>query len=92
MNFFTIKKYPTNKAIITIINITSSNLIKGKYVISNFLSLIKANSSIPLITKVPRFTNNPLLKFDLQATACYSLLNDKVNPFNDYLQSPIIKY
>ena len=56
------------------------------------LSLIKAHSSIPLITKVPRFTNNPLLKFDLQATACYSLLNDKVNPFNDYLQSPIIKY
>ena len=56
------------------------------------LSLIKANSSIPLITEVPRFTNNPLLKFDLQATACYSLLNDKVNPFNDYLQSPIIKY
>lgn len=56
------------------------------------LSLIKANSSIPLITKVPRFTNNPLLKFDLQATACYSLLNDKVNTFNDYLQSPIIKY
>lgn len=56
------------------------------------LSLIKANSFIPLITKVPRFTNNPLLKFDLQATACYSLLNDKVNPFNDYLQSPIIKY
>lgn len=56
------------------------------------LSLIKANSSIPLITKVPRFTNNPLLKFDLQATVCYSLLNDKVNPFNDYLQSPIIKY
>ena len=56
------------------------------------LSLIKANSSIPLITKVPRFTNNPLLKFDLQATACYSLLNDKVNSFNDYLQSPIIKY
>ena len=56
------------------------------------LSLIKANSSIPLITKVPRFTNNPLLKFDLQATACYSLLNYKVNPFNDYLQSPIIKY
>ena len=56
------------------------------------LSLIKANSSIPLITKVPRFTNNPLLKFDLQATACYSVLNDKLNPFNDYLQSPIIKY
>lgn len=56
------------------------------------LSLIKKNSSIPLITKVPRFTNNPLLKFDIQATAAYSNLNNKVNPNNDYLQSPIIKY
>ena len=56
------------------------------------LSLIKSNSSIPLITKVPRFSDNPLLKFDLQATAAYSILNNKVNPYNDYLKSPIIKY
>ena len=56
------------------------------------LSLIKRNSSIPLITKVPRFTNNPLLKFDIQATAAYSILNNKINPNKDYLQSPIIKY
>ena len=56
------------------------------------LSLIKRNSSIPLITKVPRFTNNPLLKFDIQATAAYSNLNNKINPNKDYLQSPIIKY
>lgn len=56
------------------------------------LSLIKANSSIPLITKVPRFTNNPLLKLDIQATAAYSNLNNKINPNSDYLISPIIKY
>ena len=56
------------------------------------LSLIKSNSSIPLITKVARFSDNPLLKFDLQATAAYSILNNKVNPYNDYLKSPIIKY
>lgn len=56
------------------------------------LSLIKSNSTIPLITKVPRFTDNPLLKLDIQATAAYSILNDKVNPNSDYLISPIIKY
>ena len=56
------------------------------------LSLIKANSSIPLITKVPRFTDNPLLKLDIQATAAYSNLNHKINPNSDYLISPIIKY
>lgn len=56
------------------------------------LSLIKANSTIPLITKVPRFTDNPLLKLDIRATAAYSILNNKVNPNSDYLISPIIKY
>ena len=56
------------------------------------LSLIKANSSIPLITKVPRFIDNPLLKLDMQATAAYSNLNNKINPNSDYLISPIIKY
>ena len=56
------------------------------------LSLIKANSTIPLITKVPRFTDNPLLKLDIRATAAYSILNNKVNPNSDYIISPIIKY
>lgn len=56
------------------------------------LSLIKANSSIPLITKVPRFSDNPLLKLDIQATAAYSNLNPKINANSDYLISPIIKY
>lgn len=56
------------------------------------LSLIKNNSSIPLITKMPRFIDNPLLKLDIQATAAYSVLNNKINPNSDYLISPIIKY
>lgn len=56
------------------------------------LSLIKRNSSIPLITKIPRFSDNPLLKLDIQATAAYSILNNKLNPNSDYLISPLIKY
>ena len=56
------------------------------------LSLIKANSTIPLITKVPRFVDNPLLKLDIQATVAYSNLNNKINSNSDYLISPIIKY
>ena len=56
------------------------------------LSLIKANSNIPLITKLPRFNDNPLLELDIQATKAYSILNSKVNPNNDYLISPLIKY
>ena len=56
------------------------------------LSLIKRNSSIPLITKIPRFSDNPLLKLDIQATAAYSILNNKLNPNSDYLISPFIKY
>lgn len=55
------------------------------------LSLIKANSSIPLITKVPRYNTNPLLDLDLSATRAYSILNPSVNPNSDYLISPIIK-
>lgn len=56
------------------------------------LSLIKANSTIPLITKVPRFVDNSLLKLDIQATVAYSNLNNKINSNSDYLISPIIKY
>lgn len=56
------------------------------------LPLIKSNSSIPLITKLPRFNDNPLLELDIQATKAYSILNNKVNPTSDYLISPLIKY
>ena len=55
------------------------------------LTKIKANSTIPLITKLPKEINNPLLKLDLCATKAYSVLNSQVNPNSDYLISPIIK-
>ncbi|MDO5779572.1 MAG: nucleotidyltransferase [Clostridium sp.] len=79
------------------LNINDSNNLYARVLGFNktgreVLSLIKANSSIPLITKVPRFTDNPLLKLDIQATAAYSNLNHKINPNSDYLISPIIKY
>lgn len=56
------------------------------------LKEIKRNSKIPIITKMPKNVNNPLLNLDIQATKSYSILNNKINPLNDYLQSPIIKY
>lgn len=55
------------------------------------LKEMKNNSKIPIITKVPKNINNPLLNLDIQATKAYSILNSKVHPLSDYLQSPIIK-
>ena len=55
------------------------------------LSLIKKQSSIPLITKLPKNTENPLLKLDIAATKAYSILNPKLKANSDYLISPIIK-
>ncbi len=55
------------------------------------LKEIKKSSSIPIITKVAKNNNNPLLELDIQSTKAYSILNDKVNPLSDYLLSPIIK-
>lgn len=55
------------------------------------LKEMKKNSTIPIITKVPKHINNPLLSLDIQATKAYSILNSKVNPLSDYLISPIIK-
>lgn len=60
---------------------------KGKKILKE----MKKTSTIPLITKVPRDTDNPLLALDIAATKCYSLLNKKVHPFDDYLKGPIIK-
>ncbi|MEG0296052.1 MAG: nucleotidyltransferase [Clostridium sp.] len=54
------------------------------------LKYIKKNSDLKLITKVGKFTDNPLLDLDIQATKAYSLLNKNINPNMDYLQSPII--
>lgn len=55
------------------------------------LKEMKKKSSIPIITKVPKHINNPLLSLDIQGTKAYSILNNKVNPLSDYLISPIIK-
>jgi len=60
---------------------------KGKKILKE----MKKTSTIPLITKVPRDIDNPLLALDIAATKCYSLLNNKVHPFDDYLKGPIIK-
>lgn len=59
---------------------------KGREILKH----IKKNSDIKLITKVGKFTDNPLLDLDIQATKSYSLLNKNINPNMDYLQSPII--
>ncbi|MBB6715127.1 nucleotidyltransferase [Clostridium gasigenes] len=56
------------------------------------LKEMKKTSTIPLITKVPKNIDNPLLELDIAATKCYSLLNAKVHPFSDYLKGPIIKH
>lgn len=61
---------------------------KGK----EMLKLMKKTSNIPLITKLPRHIDNPLLALDIAATKAYSLLNNKVDPFSDYLRGPIIKH
>lgn len=55
------------------------------------LKEMKKNSAIPIITKVPKNIDNPLLSLDIQATKAYSILNSKVNPLSDYFISPIIK-
>lgn len=54
------------------------------------LSLIKNTSNIPLITKVPKYFDNNLLKLDIQATKAYSNLNSSIDSRSDYLKSPII--
>lgn len=55
------------------------------------LKNIKNNSSIPIITKINKKDNNPLLNLDIDSTALYSLLNPCINPKADYLNSPIRK-
>lgn len=59
---------------------------KGKLILKE----MKKKSTIPIITKLPRSIDNPLLELDIQATKAYSILNDSINPFSDYLISPII--
>lgn len=56
---------------------------------ADILREIKRNSSINLITKLPKKYND-MLKLDLQATKSYSILNPFVSPYADFKTSPII--
>ncbi|NFG61609.1 nucleotidyltransferase [Clostridium sp. CMCC3677] len=59
---------------------------KGKELLKN----IKKNSTVNLITKIPKNNINECLEIDLLGTKAYSILNPKINPMQDYLTSPII--
>ena len=39
---------------------------------------------------MPQHNLCDMLKIDIKGTKAYSILNDKVNPMDDYLKSPII--
>ncbi|WP_252226259.1 nucleotidyltransferase [Clostridium sp. ZBS2] len=60
--------------------------LKGKELLKN----IKKNSTVNLITKIPKNNINECLEIDLLGTKAYSILNPKINPMQDYLTSPII--
>ncbi|MCD2346008.1 nucleotidyltransferase [Clostridium guangxiense] len=53
------------------------------------LRLMKSKSKIPLISKVNRIEDE-ILNLDMQATRAYSLINNSINPLDDYLKKPII--
>lgn len=54
------------------------------------LKKIKDTSNIEIITKMPQKNLNEHLEIDILGTKAYSLLNNKINPMDDYLKSPII--
>ena len=56
----------------------------------SILKKIKDNSDIEIITKMPKKNLNEHLEIDILGTKAYSLLNNKINPMDDYLKSPII--
>lgn len=59
---------------------------KGKKILKE----VKDRSSVNIITKLPRKVEDKMLKFDINSTNLYSLLNNKIKINHDYLQSPII--
>lgn len=56
---------------------------------SKILKLIKNNSNIDIITKIPK-TRNDMLNADIKSTKAYSILCKNIKPNNDFLKSPII--
>lgn len=55
---------------------------------TEILKKIKAHTSIPVLTKVPRELPD-VFKLDIRATNSYSLLSSTIKPNSDYLTSPI---
>lgn len=53
------------------------------------LKKIKNDSSINTITKIKKDNINDSLLYDISGTKAYSIINRKVNPYDDYLISPI---
>ncbi len=56
----------------------------------DILKMIKKNCSIDIITKVPKNSLSEHLQLDIMGTKAYSILNNSVNPMDDYLKGPII--
>lgn len=56
----------------------------------NILKEIKSKSNNTIITKVPKNNLCDHMKIDILGTKAYSLLNEKVNPMDDYLKTPFI--
>lgn len=54
------------------------------------LSLLKKSSSIPIYTNINK-SHTKNLEIDINSTACYSLLNRKINYNDDFFKRPIIK-
>ncbi|MGL5575722.1 MAG: nucleotidyltransferase [Sarcina sp.] len=74
-------KTPPNYLRVLALNQTGAKILKE----------IKKNSTIEIITKVPRKSTDLLLNLDIKATNLYSLLNPSIKLNSDYLISPTIK-
>lgn len=57
---------------------------------ASILKEIKKSSHINIITKMPKYIDDPMLKIDLQGTKAYSILNSSISPLEDYFRSPYI--
>lgn len=56
---------------------------------SKILKEIKNKNNVNIITKVPKKIEDQKLHLDLLGTQAYSILNNSISPYDDYLKSPI---
>jgi predicted nucleotidyltransferase len=56
---------------------------------AEILKLMKKSSQLNIITNLNKKHKAPLLELDIQSTAAYSVINDKINYNQDFLTSPI---